>query len=74
MTTSSKWILTATGAIGFHSKHLTNRRLEPVATGWISLVSSLIEGGDARHHGSAGDGASTTGIGPLLKLHPPTQL
>ena len=42
--------------------------LKLVLDGWISVDSRRIAGGDARHHGSAGDGEATTGFGPLMKL------
>ena len=40
---------------------LRTAALEPVAPGWVSVDPGRLTGRDARHHGTAGNGAAPTG-------------
>jgi len=48
--------------------HAAHRRLEPAAPGGVSVNPGWFASGDARHHGTSGDGAAPAGTRPGLRL------
>jgi len=55
------------GVGGLGDRH-ASYRLEPVAPGWVSVNPGRLTGGDARHHGAAGNGAATANPEDMLRL------
>ena len=48
--------------------HIANRSAQPAAAGWLSIDPHGDAGGEARHHGAAGDGHAQATAQPLLRL------
>ncbi len=54
--------------------HAAHSPLESAALVWVSLDPDWPTGGNARHHGAAGNGAATTAIDSPLNFDQPCHL